>query len=112
MQWGRVLHGLRSTLDFFSIGQLLTTLFDPFRQISANDSGDGSLGSGLRAFGDKLISRVIGAIIRTITIVTGLIAIFFQALYMLITLILWWVIPVFPVVALILFAIGWVPVWM
>jgi hypothetical protein len=110
-QWARILKGFRSTLDFFSVGQLLSTLFDPFRQISASGGGDGSFGASMRAFGDKLISRIVGAFVRLFTIIAGLVAITLQALYVLIIMLAWWLLPLFPVAGLILFAIGWVPSW-
>lgn len=100
-----------ATLDFFSIGQLAATLFAPFRQISAGGNSDASLGGKVRALFDQLLSRVIGAVIRTFTIFIGLIAIILQALYEGIVLVLWWVVPLFPITGFILVAIGWVPSW-
>ncbi len=111
-QWGRILQGFTSTLDFFSVGQLLLTLFDPFRQISATGGGDGSFGAALRGFLDKLISRIIGAIVRLVTIFAGVVTILFQAIYVLVIVVLWWLLPLFPIAGLVLFAIGWVPAWM
>lgn len=101
----------KATLDFFSVGQLLSTLFSPFRQISAGPTGDASFGGAFRAMIDKLISRVIGAFVRTITILVGVIAILFQAVYEIIVLIGWWFLPLLPVVGFVLLAIGWVPSW-
>ena len=99
------------TLDFFSIGQLASTLFAPFRQISAGASGDASLGGKMRALFDQLLSRVIGAVIRSVTILIGVVAVTLQAIYEGLVLVLWWLMPVFPVVGFILFDIGWVPSW-
>lgn len=111
-QWQRMGSRLKATLDFFSIGQLLDTLFAPYRQISAGPSNDASFGGALRAFGDKLVSRVIGAFIRFFTIVAGIVVITLQAVYELIVAIGWWFLPVLPITGLILLAIGWVPIWM
>lgn len=110
-QWRRIAQRFMATLDFFSIGQLLSTFFSPFRQISANERGDGSFGSSLRLFGDKLISRLIGSFIRFFTILFGLIVIILQTLYELIIMISWWLVPLLPVAGLIMLAIGWVPTW-
>ena len=110
-QWGRILQRFKATLDFFSVGQLMSTLFAPFRQISTSSGSDGSFGAAMRAFFDKLISRIIGAIVRIGTIFIGLIAILFQALYVTVMMIIWWFLPLFPIVGLILFVIGWVPSW-
>lgn len=111
-QWGRIVARFKGTLDFFSVGQLMSTLFDPFRQISAGSSGDASFVAALRGMGDKLISRFIGAFVRFITILVGLFVILLQALYVLIVAIMWWVLPFLPVAGFILLAIGWVPTWM
>ena len=110
-QWKRIAHRFALTLEFFSIGQLFSTLFSPFRQISAG-GGDGSVGSELRAFVDQLISRVIGAFIRFFTILFGLMVIVLQAVYELVIMIAWWFIPLLPIAGFILLATGWVPKWM
>jgi hypothetical protein len=96
--------------DYFSVGLLLSTLFSPFRQISAG-SIDGPIGAQLRALGDKLISRMIGAIIRSFMIIFGLVVIVLQSIIGVIVLIFWLVIPLFPVIGLLIMVIGWVPIW-
>jgi len=111
-QWKRIAGRFMATLEFFSIGQLMSTLFAPFRQISANDRGDGSFGVAMRLLLDQLISRVIGAFIRFFTIVFGLIVIVLQALYEAIIMIFWWFLPILPIAGFIMLAIGWVPTWM
>ena len=109
-QLGRVRSRLTGTASFFSIGQLAGTLFSPFRQISAESSG-GPAAVQLRAFFDKTLSRVIGAIVRLFTIFAGIVTILFQALFELIIVVMWLVLPLFPVIGFIAFAIGWVPQW-
>ena len=99
-----------ATMEFFSIGQLVSTLFSPFRQISAG-GGDGSFGGTIRAFADQLISRVIGTVVRSMTILIGIIAITLQAVYELIIIVAWWFVPLLPIAGAIIMAIGWVPVW-
>lgn len=106
----RIGRRLQSTAELFSIGQLATTLFSPFRQISAGQVG-GSIGVQLRAFFDKLISRIIGAIVRSGTIIAGIVTITFQAIIGGVGLIVWLVLPTLPIVGLILFAIEWTPQW-
>ncbi len=120
LQWwyGRGWHGqlreagrrLGATADFFSIGHLAGTLFDPFRQISAGRTR-GSLGDQLRAFSDKTISRAIGFVVRLFTILAGLVCLAFQGLIEGVMIVVWPLIPVFPVFGFIMFAIGWVPSW-
>jgi len=103
---GMVKNRLAGTMDYFSIELLIGTLFSPFRQISA-ENVDGPLGVKLRAFADKLISRVIGAIIRLLILVVGVVTIALQALFSCIVLAGWAFVPVLPIVGLILMSIGW-----
>jgi len=109
-QISRIRDRLTATAGYFSIGQLLSTLFAPFRQISAG-SVNGPVGAQLRAFFDKTISRLIGAIVRSFTILAGLIVMAVQVLVEAIVLVIWVVLPLFPIAGLILFVIGWVPRW-
>lgn len=110
-QFARVRDRIMATADFFSIGQLVSTLFSPFRQISAQKVS-GPLADLARAFFDQLISRVIGAIIRSFTILFGIILIVLQSVYEVVILLFWLLLPVFPIAGLILMALGWVPRWM
>ena len=107
----RVRDRLSATLDFFSMGQLASTLFAPFRQISAGRV-DGPIGVQLRAFLDKTFSRFIGAFVRLMTIFAGLIIVTIQSVIGVIVLLFWFLLPLFPIIGFILFAIGWAPRWM
>lgn len=98
--------GLARSADFFSIGLLARTLFNPFRQISADATGR-SLAEKIRAYFDKLLSRIIGAIVRFFMIIFGIITIILQTLFGFITLIFWLVTPILPAVGLILMTTGW-----
>lgn len=110
-QWARALARLKATLEFFSVGQLLGTLFDPFRQISASGGGN-NLADTMRAALDKLISRCVGTVIRTFTVIFGLILICLQVVYTVIIMIAWWLLPLALPAGLVMFAIGWVPSWL
>lgn len=102
---------LKSTAELFSIGQLLSTLFDPFRQISAGRV-DGSAAVQIRAALDKLISRIVGLIVRTITILIGLVVLVFRGIFEVIFVAFWLIIPLFPVFGLVMMIFGWTPQWM
>lgn len=112
--WQRYVKSLIShlarTADFFSIGILFSTLFAPFRQISAGRV-NGALGDVMRGFFDKLISRIIGAMIRSVVLVFGLIVIVLQAVVSLVLIIFWGLVPIIPIAGLILMASGWTPAW-
>ena len=97
-----------SLMDFFSIDLLLKTLFSPFRQISAGRV-DGAIDVQLRAFFDRLISRIIGAFVRLVMIVVGSVAIFAGFLMDVLLLLLWGFVPLLPLVGFALFMLGWLP---
>lgn len=99
---------LVSTADYFSIDLLLKTLFSPYRQISAGQV-KGSINVQMRAFFDQLISRIIGAIIRTFMIVFGAVTMLIQSVLGGTLLVVWGVIPFLPIVGVVLFMMGWMP---
>lgn len=101
---------LASSADYFSIGQLLATLFAPFRQISAGRVS-GSIGDRLRAFADRSISRFVGSIVRGAMIIAGSVVMFLEVVFGAIEIVVWPLIPLFPVIGLIMLVIGWVPKW-
>lgn len=99
---------LDSTIDYFSIDLLAKTLFAPFRQISAGKV-DGPIGVQLRALVDKLMSRVIGAIVRTLILVFGGVAIGLQVAVGGVTLLIWAVLPLLPIAGIVMTVFGWTP---
>ena len=101
---------LKATADFFSIGLMLATLFAPFRQISAGRVS-GSMADQMRAFADRTVSRVVGAVARLFMIIAGVIILTIQALFGVIIMLFWPLVPLFPIVGLIAMVIGWVPQW-
>ena len=92
--------------DYFSIDLLIKTWFAPFRQISAGQV-NGPLNVRWRAFVDRLVSRVIGGIVRTIVIVIGIITIALFGMATLIILIGWLVAPLAPLLGFIAMLAGW-----
>lgn len=104
----RVKSRLVSTLDYFSFGMLLITLFNPFRQISAG-SIRGSFEMQLRAFGDRLLSRCVGAVVRLAMLLIGAIALLLNVTTGVVILIGWLFVPLLPFVGLALSLAGWLP---
>lgn len=97
--WGqlgrRAMVRVSSVLDFFSVGVLFKSLFSPFRQISVGRV-QGSLDTQLRAWGDRQISRGIGAIVRLTVIVFGLLATLMMVIVAAGLLLLWPLVPFVP----------------
>jgi hypothetical protein len=104
----RLREKLAGSVDYFSIDLLLRTFFSPFRQISAGKV-NGSLNIQMRAFADRLISRAIGAMIRLVMIIVGLLAIMFHAVIGAALFVLWATVPLWPILGVIIAASGWVP---
>ena len=96
-----------STLDFFSFDLLISTLFTPYRQISAGGTDSLVISDRFRAAADNLISRTIGAIVRTFMIIIGALAITIQLFFNIIMIIFWLFAPAIPIVGLIMTTIGW-----
>lgn len=94
--------------DTFSLGLLLKTLFAPWRQISAGKVR-GPIGVQLRAFFDRLVSRIIGGFIRTITLLIGVAALCVMLLIGLLRLLIWPLVPAMPVFMVIAAISGWIP---
>ena len=99
---------LMRVVDFFSIDLLIKTWFAPFRQIAAGRT-QGGLSEQMRAFLDRLVSRMIGGAVRTIVIIVGVLVVVATIIAGIIEGILWVISPFLPVVGVVVFAIGWVP---
>ena len=99
---------ISQTYDYFSVDLLIKTLFAPFRQISAGEVR-GPIGVQLRAFLDKLISRSVGFIVRSIVILVGTVALGLSAMYHLVLIVGWAIVPTLPIVGIVLTAVGWTP---
>lgn len=98
---------MRNLADFFSIGLLLRTLFQPFRQISADETGEkGGLEGMLIAFFDRLLSRFIGFVVRIFIIVAGIIAMTAQFVCGLVIALLWPCIPLLPIAGIVVSSMG------
>lgn len=97
-----------SLYDYFSIDLLVRTWFSPFRQISAG-TVRGPLGIQLRAWFDRLISRAVGGVIRTIVIIFGVVALVLSFLVGILTVIIWALIPMCPIIGVGLMLAGWIP---
>ncbi len=108
--FARIGHRLWKAFDFFSIDLLIKTWFAPFRQISAGKVR-GPLGVQLRAWLDRLVSRMVGGVIRTFMIIAGSIWLLVLLVAGFVHAVLWMIAPLLPVVGAILFATNWVPTW-
>lgn len=105
----KILEGIERSIDTFSLGLLIKTWFAPFRQIDALGVLNASIEVRIKKFLDKLFSRFIGAFLRTIIMIIGVFFISFKAIWGLIMLILWLILPVLPIILAVIFTTGWTP---
>lgn len=103
----RVEQRISNVLNFFSVGLLLRTLFDPFRQIAAGQDYGPSLDAHMKAWADRTFSRAVGFVMRSIFIVLGITATVFTMLIGIVELLLWPCIPILPLLGVIGFVMGW-----
>ena len=79
-------------LTLFSVRQLLSTLFAPWRRIVTEPGR--ALEDRLRAWLDNLISRIIGFFVRLGVLLSAAISVFLVILITLIEMVIWPLIPV------------------
>lgn len=96
---------LQHIVDAFSIKDLLKTLFQPFRQISANEHGR-TIDAKIYVFFDKLVSRFVGFIARFCLIIAGTICLILASVIFVILCILWPLLPLAPIAGIILTITG------
>ncbi|MBR3264087.1 hypothetical protein IKF94_02560 [Candidatus Saccharibacteria bacterium] len=92
---------LRDLLDMFSMGELIRTLFKPYKQISAGDTG-----SMISNAVDKLISRLVGFFARVAIMIAGCVALVLEAVLGMAIAVIWPVVPMVPIVGIILAVAG------
>lgn len=94
--WAQVAQSLNPRVkgikDSFSVNQLLRTLFAPWRKIITYPGA--SLQAKMRAWGDNLFSRMIGFVIRISVLFAAALSMGFVALFTLIELVLWPLLPI------------------
>lgn len=93
---------LRNAADFFSIKLLVRDMFVPFRQISVGEGNSPSLSARISVFFDKLLSRLIGAVVRIFLLIIGTILIILEAVAGAILAILWPLAPFLVILCIVL----------
>jgi hypothetical protein len=84
-----------STADFFSIGDLAKSLFQPFRQTLTTSNYKQTLGQRI---GDAFISRAVGFFTRFFLIIFGAAALLFEVVMMGLIFVTWPIVPILPLV--------------
>lgn len=97
---------LRDLTDFFSIRLLIRNLFAPFRQIAAEKGANLPLNARIREMFDLLISRLVGATVRCMILIVGLVLLTLRTILGLIVGILWPLMPLLVIYSVMLFIRG------
>ncbi len=86
----------KASANFFSIGSLIPSLFKPYKQNLTSGAGvKQTLGQKLS---DALVSRAVGFFIRLTLIFAGLITLLVQLLIFALSLVLWPLLPLSPLI--------------
>ena len=101
--------GSFTTRGFFLSRATFETLIHSVLQDFAAPVG-GDLSVQLSAFFDKMFSRVIGAVVRSMVIIIGILMILLRFLWMIVGIIMWLALPLMPFIGIILWQLG-VSVW-
>jgi hypothetical protein len=93
-------------MQVFSVSLLAGSLFEPFRQISAGQGPVRGFDAQLRDLGDRLFSRLFGAVVRSLFICIGLAGALGAALIGCLQLVVWPLVPLLPVIGLVVMLTG------
>lgn len=85
-----------------SMGLLITTLFEPWKQITTHSGPNDSIDVKLHAWFDTFFARMVGFVIRITVLVFGSIATILLVLFGTILALLWPLIPALPLLLVLL----------
>lgn len=104
---GKYLYITRSKqiLQFFSISDLFLTLFSPFRQDVVHLQS-GSIGLKLQALGNNIISRIFGFLLRLALIVSGVVVLGLNVIFATLSIIVWPLLPLGPLLGIMFIVLG------
>ncbi len=86
---------------FFSLGTLMLTLFQPWKQIVTNPGPNGGLAARRSAFIDNLVSRFVGFFVRIFVALFGLGVLTCVLVMSVGFVVLWPLLPLMPLIAII-----------
>lgn len=96
------------SLNFFSIKNLLLTLFSPFQRLQERYKGGWNPEDFLATIVVNLMMRLIGFLVRIFTIILGLLFVLLVFISGLFVVVLWMILPV---VLVYIFIISWRPLF-
>lgn len=85
-----------------SMGILLKTLFEPWKQITSHSGPNDSIDVKFHAWFDNLFARMIGFVIRSSVLVFGTLSVVVVVLFGTVLALLWPLVPLLPVLLVLL----------
>lgn len=95
--FSRVMQRVNTLSDELSMGILIRTLFEPWKQITSHSNPTDALEIKFRAWFDTTFARMVGFVIRSSVLVFGAIASVVVLLFGAVLALLWPLIPLMPV---------------
>lgn len=92
---------LSNWMKYFSLGILLRTLFQPWKQIVSVAGNGTSLEAKKNALLDNMVSRFVGFLVRSSVFFVALLVVGFVLIANVLYVIVWPLIPILPIVAII-----------
>jgi hypothetical protein len=105
MLFRKIKNGLLGIAASFSVSTLIKTLGQPWRQIVTMPNPNQTIQEKIRAVGDNLVSRVVGLMVRSVTLLAALAVMVLGSLGGILALVAWPLVPLL-VPALLLKTVG------
>ena len=94
---------IKNWVEYFSVGTLLKTLFQPWRQNISRARSDQALNAKISALVDNIVSRGVGFFVRLFALTAGAIMLVLVFVFYLAVFVLW---PFLPFISVIIILIG------
>lgn len=87
---------LKKINHYFSIIYLLQTLLSPWKK-DVEETANASLQDRIKMLADNLISRLVGAVVRSFTIIAGIVILLISVVLALIIFVGWYLLPLLTI---------------
>jgi hypothetical protein len=104
-QWRQVAIRTKSIGGAYSGKTLLKTMFAPWKRVITSNSSNATLQQKFQSIIDNLVSRMVGAVVRTFTLLAALVSLAFVAIFSILLALIWPFLP-FLSIAVILKGVG------
>lgn len=92
-----------NTINYFSVGIILKTMFSPWRQIISSSRKDQSINSKFTAILDNIVSRTVGFFVRVFVLFAAVIILILVVIMNVVYVVVW---PLLPLSSVVIITIG------